>query len=120
MSTSVLIVDDHAAFRAAARRMLEQSGFSVVGEAENASAALEAIRALRPEIVLLDIQLPDMDGIEICRHLAEEGEMPVIVLTSIREREVYGSRLAESPARGFISKLELSGSAVAALVSQSA
>ena len=120
MSASVLIVDDHAAFRAAARRMLGQSGFHVVGEAEDGGSALEAIRALRPDIVLLDVQLPDVDGIEVCRRLAQEGDMPVIVLTSMREKEVYGSRLTEAPARGFISKLDLSGSSLAALVSQPA
>ena len=120
MSASVLIVDDHSAFRTAARRMLEQSGFRVVGEAEDAGSALEAIRILRPEIVLLDVQLPDMDGIEVCRRLAAEGDMPVIVLTSIREKEIYGSRLEAAPARGFISKLDLSGSALAALLAQPA
>src|SRR5262249_9443075 len=63
--TSVLIVDDHPSFRLSARRMLEASGFSVIGEAEDGHSALEAVQALGPDLVLLDVQLPDLDGFEV-------------------------------------------------------
>ena len=112
----VLIVDDHAPFRSLARAVLQVEGFEVVGEAADAVSALEAARRLRPSVVLLDIQLPDLDGFEVARRLAAGVNPPAIVLVSSRDRMSYRRRLAESPARGFISKAELSGAAVAALV----
>jgi DNA-binding NarL/FixJ family response regulator len=116
MAKTVLIVDDHAPFRAVARALLQLEGFVVVGEAADARSALDAIRRLQPSVVLLDVQLPDLDGFEVARRLAQTGEPPAIVLVSSRDRSAYRRRLAESPARGFIAKSELSGAAVAALV----
>jgi two-component system response regulator EvgA len=113
--TSVFIVDDHPSFRASARRMLEASGYEVVGEAETGAAALAAVRELNPELVLLDIQLPDLDGFEVATRLDAEGDCPAIVLTSSRELSDFGSAVAESPARGFVTKGELSGERLAAL-----
>jgi two-component system response regulator EvgA len=115
MPTSVLIVDDHPSFRASARRMLEASGYVVVGEAENGSDALAAARELNPELVLLDVQLPDLDGFEVAMRLDAAGNCPAIVLTSSREISDFGSAVAESPARGFVTKGELSGETLAAL-----
>jgi CheY-like chemotaxis protein len=116
VSKSILIVDDHPSFRAGARRMLEASGYSVVGEAADGEAALEAARALRPDLVLLDVQLPGIDGFEVAVRLdALEGRRPAIVLTSSRERTDFGEAIGESPARGFIAKGELSGSTLAEL-----
>jgi DNA-binding NarL/FixJ family response regulator len=112
----VLIVDDHAPFRSLARAVLQVEGFEVVGEAADGLSALEAARRLRPSVVLLDVQLPDLDGFEVARRLAADADPPAIVLVSSRDRMSYRRRLAESPARGFISKAELSGAAVAALV----
>jgi CheY-like chemotaxis protein len=110
VSMSVLIVDDHPSFRASARRMLEASGYSVVGEAADGEAAITAAGALGPDLVLLDIQLPDLDGFEVAARIAElDGEMPTIVLTSSRERSDFGDAVTDSPAHGFIAKSELSG-----------
>lgn len=112
----VLIVDDHAPFRSLASAILRVEGFEVVGEAADAVSALEAAGRLRPSVVLLDIQLPDLDGFEVARQLSEGPEPPAIVLVSSRDSTSYRRRLAGSPARGFIPKAELSGAAVAALV----
>lgn len=116
MSTSVLIVDDHPSFRASARRMLEASGYSVVGEAADGAAAIAAARELEPELILLDVQLPDIDGFEVAERLGALGEATAIVLTSSRDSADFGSAVAESPARGFIAKAELSGATLAELV----
>ena len=116
MARTVLIVDDHAPFRAVARALLQLEGFEVVGEAADALSALNAVRRLRPSVVLLDVQLPDLDGFEVARRLAQAGDPPAIVLVSSRDRSAYRRRLADSPACGFIAKGDLSGAAVAALV----
>jgi DNA-binding NarL/FixJ family response regulator len=113
---SVLIVDDHAPFRRAARALLEGAGFEIIGESEDAQTALAAAGLLRPEIVLLDIGLPDGDGFEVAERLARGGDPPVVILVSSREVAWYRRRLAESPARGFIAKGDLSRSAVEALL----
>ena len=116
--TTILIVDDHASFRLQARALLETQGFEVVGEAPDGLAAIELARLLRPEIVLLDIGLPDFDGFEVARQLAAGDAGPAVVLTSSREAAAYGPRLASSPAVGFIAKDQLSGPALAALVAR--
>jgi DNA-binding NarL/FixJ family response regulator len=99
-----------------ARALLPLEGFAVVGEAADALSALDAVGRLRPDVVVLDIQLPDLDGFEVARRLAQAGDPPVIVLVSSRDRSAYRRRLADSPARGFIPKSDLSGAVVAALV----
>jgi DNA-binding NarL/FixJ family response regulator len=116
MTRTVLIVDDHAPFRALARALPQLEGFVVVGKAADARSALDAVGRLRPSVVVLDVQLPDLDGFEVARRLAQTGDPPAIVLVSSRDRSAYRRRLAESPARGFIAKGDLSGAAVAALV----
>ncbi len=113
---SVLIVDDHPSFRASARRMLEASGYSVVGEAADGEAAIAAAGSLDPDLVLLDVQLPDLDGFEVAARIAAlGGEVPAIVLTSSHDRAEFGDALTGSPARGFIAKSELSGATLAEL-----
>ena len=116
MAETVLIVDDHAPFRALARALLQLEGFEVVGEAADARSALDAVGRLRPTVVVLDVQLPDLDGFEVARRLAAAGDPPAIVLVSSRDSSSYRRQLADSPARGFIPKSDLSGAAVAALV----
>src|SRR5215510_13154634 len=116
MQPTVLIVDDHPSFRSLARALLESEGFSVVGEAEDGTAAISAVAELRPEIVLLDIQLPDLDGFEVAERLAEGIDAPAVVLVSTRTAAAYRERLEGTPARGFIPKTSLSGAALAALV----
>jgi DNA-binding NarL/FixJ family response regulator len=117
VSTSVLIVDDHPSFRASARRMLEASGYLVVGEAVDGGSAIAAARELRPDLVLLDVQLPDFDGFEVAARLAALGAEAAVVLTSSRESADFGEAIAESPARGFVTKGELSGPTFAAAAS---
>jgi DNA-binding NarL/FixJ family response regulator len=114
---SVLIVDDHPSFRASARRLLEAEGCTIVGEAADGASAVAAVAELKPDVVLLDVQLPDIDGFEVARRLAEAGSRAAVVLTSSRTAAEYGSLLTETPARGFISKGELSGAALAGLSS---
>jgi CheY-like chemotaxis protein len=116
---TVLIVDDHAGFRRFARRLLEAGGYTVVGEAADGASALAAVEQLRPELVLLDVLLPDMDGFAVAERLAEDGPGPIVVLTSSREAADFGSRLEQSRARGFIHKGELSRAALAALARSS-
>src|SRR4051794_12836755 len=116
MQPTVLIVDDHPSFRSFARTLLESEGFSVIGEAEDGAAALLAVETLRPAIVLLDIQLPDLDGFDVAERVAARGHPPAVVLISTRTAAAYGARLATTSARGFIAKASLSGAALAALV----
>lgn len=116
MPTSVLIVDDHPSFRLSARRMLESEGYEVIGEAEDGAAALTAARELDPDLVLLDVQLPDLDGFEVAERLRAAGAGARVVLTSTREAADFGGRIDSSPVRGFVSKGELSGETIAALL----
>jgi DNA-binding NarL/FixJ family response regulator len=114
---TVLIVDDHAGYRMQARRLLESEGFAVVGEAGDAASALDAAAALRPDVVLLDVRLPDRDGFAVSALLAAWREPPLVVLISSRDASAYRRRLAASTARGFIAKSELTGATLSALVS---
>jgi DNA-binding NarL/FixJ family response regulator len=113
---SVLIVDDHSSFRSTVRSLLEAEGFEVVGEAVDGASALEAVKNLKPDLVLLDIQLPDLDGFEVSARLVSNGRGPVVILVSSRDSEDYGSLASRSGARGFIPKAELSGEALEALL----
>lgn len=116
MSRRILIVDDHPGFRASARRMLEAGGFEVVGEAEDAASARAAVGDLAPEAVLLDVQLPDGDGIALAAELAAKGNTPRIVLCSSRGADELGPALDGSAARGFLTKDELSPAAIRELI----
>ncbi len=111
----VLVVDDHAGFRAVARRVLEADGWSVVGEAVDGASALAVAERLDPDVVLLDIGLPDHDGFAIADRLAGLVSARVVLVSS-RERAAYGDRIALSPAIGFIGKGELDGTALRRLV----
>jgi CheY-like chemotaxis protein len=113
----VLIVDDHDRFRVTARRWLASGGFDVVGEAADGADALEAAARLRPDVVLLDVQLPDIDGFEIAARLSSGGNGPAVVLTSSRDAGEFGELVARSGARGFVPKAELSAARLAALLS---
>jgi DNA-binding NarL/FixJ family response regulator len=117
MAPRVLIVDDHAEFRALARAMLERGGFEVVGEAVDGAETLMAVAQMRPEVVLLDVQLPDVNGFDVARALCEGEDAPIVVMVSTRDAADFGGRLERSGARGFIAKSRLSGPALAELVS---
>jgi DNA-binding NarL/FixJ family response regulator len=112
----VLIVDDHPSFRRCARALLMAEGFEVVGEAADGTTALDLALALDPEFVLLDIQLPDIDGFEVAASLRERKPDLAIVLVSSRDRSDYGSRIEENGVLGFVSKDELSGAALVSLL----
>ena len=116
MGPTVLIVDDHAGFRRSARARLEADGYVVVGEAADGASALEASARLRPGVVLLDIQLPDIDGFEVAQRLAAGLDPPAVVLISSRDAEAYGARIGASPTRGFLPKRRLTGAALADLM----
>jgi DNA-binding NarL/FixJ family response regulator len=111
---SVLIVDDHAVFRAAARAMLEADGFVVVGEAADGFSALSAALKLRPEVLLLDIQLPDLNGFEVARRLADDGLRSSVVFISSRGVSAFRWQLSANPDWRFIGKAELSGESLSA------
>jgi DNA-binding NarL/FixJ family response regulator len=116
MSRTILIVDDHPSFRGMARAILESEGFDVIGEAADGTSAIEAAKSLRPDVILLDVQLPDIDGFEVAAALTENGSSPAIVMTSSRDARDFGSLVEKSGARGFIPKAELSAEAVSALL----
>ncbi|WP_406047302.1 response regulator [Kribbella sp. NBC_00889] len=116
MSRTLLIVDDHAGFRSFARALLEAEGYHVIGEAEDGTSAVAAARALAPDLVLLDVALPDIDGFLVCEQIMQDGQPPpAVVLTSSRDISSYRERLGKSKARGFIAKNDLSGTALDAL-----
>jgi CheY-like chemotaxis protein len=118
-AAAILVVDDHDGFRVFARRMLEAAGFTVA-EAATGAQATEAARNIRPRLVLLDIQLPDVDGFEVARRLSVQADGPVVVLTSTREAADYGGLIAASPAAGFLPKDQLSGAALRAFLPEDA
>jgi DNA-binding NarL/FixJ family response regulator len=116
MRPTVLIVDDHAAFRESASAMLEAEGFEVIGEAADGDEALAEVERLRPEIVLVDVQLPGLDGFGVAERLADTAGAPTVILISSRDAAAYGARVGEAPVRGFLAKRSLSGAALASLV----
>ena len=116
MAVTVLIVDDHPSFRASARMLLEAEGFEVVGEAPDGLTAIKAVHELQPQMVLLDVQLPDIDGFEVAARITANGSAPAVVLTSSRDVDDLGPLGDSVQVRGFIPKSELSGAALEALL----
>lgn len=116
MSMTALVVDDHAGFRTSARFLLELEGFRVVGEAADGASAVAEVERLRPDVVLLDVQLPDTRGFEVAREIARRGLPARIILVSSREESDYGDSIVESGALGFVSKADLSGDRLRALL----
>ena len=113
----VLIVDDEAPARARLRQLLAaHADVEIAGEAETGVQAMEFAAQLKPDVLLLDIQLPDIDGFEVAERLAQADDSPAVVLISTRDVSSYRRRLARSSVCGFVSKSELSGSAICALV----
>jgi DNA-binding NarL/FixJ family response regulator len=113
---TVVIVDDHPSFRAVAQMVLETDGFAVVGTATDGESGVASTLRLAPDVVLLDVELPDIDGFEVAARLRQAGSTSEIVLASSREGFDFGSRVAESGARGFVTKAELTGDAIRALL----
>jgi DNA-binding NarL/FixJ family response regulator len=113
----ILIVDDHPSFRATVRTLLTADGFEVVGEAADGTSALEAIAELRPDLVLLDVQLPDMDGFTVIEAILRmNGHAPKVVLTSSHDASDFGSIVPRCGAAAFVPKAELSGAALRAVL----
>jgi len=114
--TTVLIVDDHGSFRASARALLEAEGYLVVGEAADGAGAVEAVERLQPDVLLLDVQLPDIDGFEVAERVAAGASPPKVVLTSSRDASDYGDLVTAAPVRGFVTKDCLTREALADLL----
>ena len=114
MAPTIVIVDDDPSFLTAARMLLELEGFTVVGEALTGREGVEAATTLRPDLVLVDVHLPDIDGFEVVARLGRAAEPPPVVLTSTRAVEDFGSLIEASGARAFVSKAEISGAGLAA------
>jgi DNA-binding NarL/FixJ family response regulator len=112
----VLVVDDHPSFRSCASALLAAEGFDVVGQAEDGAAAVALAAELRPELVLLDIQLPDLDGFAVTEQLLAADPQLLVVLVSSRDRSSYGPLIESSGALGFLAKGELSGATLARLL----
>ena len=111
MGHTLLIVDDHAAFRSTARALLECDGWNVVGEAGDGTSGLTAARTLKPDVVLLDVRLPDIDGFAVAEALAADGG-PAVIVTSSSDDPLYPDRARRTGARGFVAKHDLSGAAL--------
>jgi DNA-binding NarL/FixJ family response regulator len=116
VGTKVLIVDDHPTFRATARMLLEAEGYDVIGEAPDGTTAITEASRLHPDLVLLDVNLPDLDGFQVAEKITANAGAPAVVLTSSRDSSDFGPLVRGSGARGFISKGDLSGAAIARLL----
>jgi DNA-binding NarL/FixJ family response regulator len=117
MAYRILIVDDHPSFRATVRTLLVADGFEVVGEAADGRSALEAVKRLHPDLVLLDVQLPDMDGFAVANELLRQnGTGPKVVLTSSHDESDFGPIVGRCGAAAFVPKGELSGAALRAVL----
>ena len=116
MAHRVLIVDDHPGFRARARALLESEGFEVIGEAGDGATGVRRAAELGPDVILLDVQLPDMDGFAVAKRVAAGAGGIQVVLTSSRDGDDFGALVAACGARGFIPKAELSGAGLTALL----
>ena len=117
MGHTVLVCDDAISMRTMISDILSQAGYEVIGEAETGIAGLRAAKELQPDLVLLDVQLPDFDGFEVAARLTSaNGDSPAVVLTSSRDASDFGPLVAESGAKGFVPKAELSGGALATLI----
>ena len=116
VSTDVLIVDDDDDFRSAVRALLSGAGFAIAGEAATGLDAVAGAASIKPSLVLLDVQLPDIDGFEVTRRLISSPLPPAVILISTREAIDYGRRIADCGAIGFITKTRLSGASLHAIL----
>jgi len=105
MTTRILLVDDHAVVRSGLRMLLEnEHDVEIVGEAENAAEAMNAAMILKPNVILMDIGLPDMSGIEATREIKKKVSDVAIVALTIHEDEEYFFKMLEAGASGYVPK----------------
>ena len=116
MAKTVVIVDDHPSFRSSARMLLESDGFEVVGEAATGEEGVDMALEMRPDLVLLDVNLPDIDGFEVATRITADPNPPSVILTSSRDSSDFGPLVEKSGALGFVPKSELSGAALEGLL----
>ena len=116
MGRKLLIVDDHDGFRAEAGELLRGELYEVIGEAQDGKSAVSAVQRLRPDVVLVDIQLPDFDGFEVARRILARPAAPTVILISSRDGSEYGRRIAECGAAGFIFKGDLGRAAIESVI----
>ena len=116
MPATVLIVDDNPRFRSRARKWLESGGWDVIAEAADGGEALDAVALHHPKVVLLDVQLPDMSGLDVSERVMRESDPPAIVLTSTHDAADFGSRIADCGARGFLPKADFCAESFAAIL----
>jgi DNA-binding NarL/FixJ family response regulator len=116
MAPTLLIVDDHAAFRSTARALLECDGWNVVGEAHDGTSGIDAAQSLQPDVVLLDVRLPDIDGFAVAERLTANGGGPAVIVTSSSDDPLYPDRARRTGAYGFVAKHDLSGEALQRLL----
>jgi two-component system, NarL family, nitrate/nitrite response regulator NarL len=107
-----VIVDDDEAFIKVARAVLERDGVTVAGAASNCAEAVQRARALRPDVVLIDIRLGQESGFDVARRLADNEQAASLIMISTHAGEDYADLIAESPAAGFVPKAQLSGAAI--------
>lgn len=113
---TVLVVDDHAGFRSRVRLLLETEGYEVVGEAADGRTAVEKAQALSPDVVVLDVQLPDIDGFNAATLITQAAKSPAVILTSSRDWSDSPELISRSGARGFLPKDRLNGQAIVELL----
>jgi CheY-like chemotaxis protein len=116
MRPRIVIVDDDPRFLATARTLLEAEGFVVVGEASNGLDGVAKVSDLDPDLVLLDVNLPDIDGFEVMERLAGGERVPPVVLTSIRSASDFGELIETSGAQAFVTKAEINGEVLTAIL----
>jgi len=113
-----LLVDDSDAFIEAASVLLQREGMTVAGVASNSAEALRQARALRPDVILVDVGLGDESGFDLARLLAQDGQgsNAAVILISARAEIDYAELIAESPAAGFLAKSDLSAREIGLLL----
>lgn len=119
MAIRIVIIDDDPSFLATVRSLLEREGFVVAGEALNGIDGVAAVADLAPDLVLVDVNLPDIDGFEVVDRLGDGAGAPPAVLTSSRAAGDFGKLVETSRARGFITKADITGKALAELLERS-
>jgi two-component system, NarL family, nitrate/nitrite response regulator NarL len=112
-----IIVDDSEAFLASASRFLSAQGLEVVGRASCGAEALRLAQKLEPDVVLVDVQLGDEDGLELTRRLSVPVHAPRVILISSYPQDELAELIADSPAVGFVAKSALNAHAIARLAS---